>query len=474
MSRSPYPSASLSYPPNPPVTTMAVAGPTRPHNQPQFLQPLPHGTHSADASGFLHRHHYEDSPISLPPISPYPREQEKYTPAQPARHRMTHPLHMSEQHPSAPLGHVIYPPDQSPHSLGADMSSRNGSMDRGPQSPSFHLNHGLMAQPRMARKIGQRRNNYFKEDSDVNRLPAAREAYYGSESASPTDQKMQPYPDSVVMPTRPRYNDPSAQRSSPPARKPSSVMQISGLLSAPEEYELAATPRIDRELIVSHSQKPQYIVSIRQQPIAARACGFGERDRRVIDPPPIVQLSINHPSSSPNELSAMLRNPFLVVHCTLFSEDGTSEETAMPSATDRRQQRRLMGTLVASPFVGRDENDEEGCFFCFPDLSCRTPGRFRLRFQLIVLDPTRMLPGNCAPTRASVMTDAFQVFNAKDFPGMRASTKLTKQLKEQGCLISVKRGNDRSNLRARNESDDDEDGGPQALEGGQRSKRSKR
>ena len=44
----------------------------------------------------------------------------------------------------------------------------------------------------------------------------------------------------------------------------------------------------------------RYLLTMRQQPIAARACGFGERDRRVIDPPPIVQLSLRdfNPKSS--------------------------------------------------------------------------------------------------------------------------------------------------------------------------------
>jgi hypothetical protein len=49
----------------------------------------------------------------------------------------------------------------------------------------------------------------------------------------------------------------------------------------------------------------------------------------------------------------------------------------------------------------------------------------------------------------------FQVYNAKDFSGMRASTELTKRLKHQGCLISVKKGNAKSN--GKNERDDDEE-----------------
>ncbi len=61
-------------------------------------------------------------------------------------------------------------------------------------------------------------------------------------------------------------------------------------------------------------------------------------------------------------------------------------------------QRRLMGTLVSSPFVGFDDAapPQEGCFFTFPDLSCRTTGRYRLRFQLVRIDPRTMRKGDCS------------------------------------------------------------------------------
>ena len=198
----------------------------------------------------------------------------------------------------------------------------------------------------------------------------------------------------------------------------------------------------------------KYTITVRQQPLAARACGFGERDRRVIDPPPILQLVIEDPAATPEEIRARLRQPYLVVHCTLWDPIADVDASAMPGTTDKRQQRRLMGTLVSSPFVGKDEFNVEGCFFTFPDLSVRTPGRYSLRFSLCVLDPMNMQRGHRAPIRAVVKSEGFDVFNAKDFGGMRASTELTKRLKHQGCLISVKKGNAKSN-NARDEDDED-------------------
>lgn len=145
-----------------------------------------------------------------------------------------------------------------------------------------------------------------------------------------------------------------------------------------------------------------------------------------------------------------------VVHCTLYDPETGDDASAMPITTERRQQRRLMGTNIASPFFGKDENNLETCFFTFPDLSVRTPGTFSLKFSLVVLDPMKMCNGYSAPVKATVMSNPFNVFNAKDFGGMRASTNLTKALKAQGCLIPVKKGNPKSN-NARDDDDDEDD-----------------
>ncbi|KAF8534725.1 velvet factor-domain-containing protein [Trichophaea hybrida] len=185
------------------------------------------------------------------------------------------------------------------------------------------------------------------------------------------------------------------------------------------------------------SERERYQLQVRQQPVAARACGFGERDRRVIDPPPIVQLIVS--DSDPTEL----RYPFNVVHCTLWSVNGNSDETSV-IGLDKRLTRRLMGTLVSSPFVGQDEDGTEGCFFCFPDLSCRTHGKYRLRFVLMRLKPDDLQPEGYTPFITEALSDVFTVYTAKGFPGMRPSTALTKALKRQGCAISVKKGNEKA------------------------------
>ncbi|TGZ76669.1 hypothetical protein EX30DRAFT_375276 [Ascodesmis nigricans] len=247
-----------------------------------------------------------------------------------------------------------------------------------------------------------------------------------------------------------------------------------------------------RRTSISHPA-PRHRIQIRQQPAAARACGFGERDRRVIDPPPIIQLHIS--PSSPNAAPdpSELRYPFNIIHCTLYSADGQTDETSIYTA-DRRTTRRLMGTLVASPFVGVDESGVEGCFFCFPDLSCRTNGSYRLLFKLMRLEPELDSLGGSGPggggggiggngtmggggkvkILAEMMSDVFTVFTAKEFPGMRPSTALTKALKRQGCTISVKKGNEKVAAgREEGEGEGSEEGTP-PVEGGEGGKGKRR
>lgn len=195
---------------------------------------------------------------------------------------------------------------------------------------------------------------------------------------------------------------------------------------------------------------------VRQQPRAARACGFGDRDRRVIDPPPIVELKIDGPGLSEEEKRAYLRYSSYVMNCSIWDESGSRDASYMPE--EYQHQRRLMGSLVSTPFVGDDDKGVEGCFFCFSDLSCRTPGSFRLKFTLIMIDPTRAAIIKHFPILTETKTEVFQVYSAKEFPGMAASSELAKKLKEQGCIISIKKGNERTRPRGRDgQSDDEED-----------------
>ncbi|KGO71072.1 Velvet factor [Penicillium italicum] len=66
------------------------------------------------------------------------------------------------------------------------------------------------------------------------------------------------------------------------------------------------------------STQSRYHLHIRQQPIAARACGAGDRDRRPVDPPPIVQILLTDFDSNSQEDRDLLQDPRFTVGCLLF------------------------------------------------------------------------------------------------------------------------------------------------------------
>jgi len=179
-------------------------------------------------------------------------------------------------------------------------------------------------------------------------------------------------------------------------------------------------------------------IQVRQQPLAARACGFGERDRRVIDPPPIVQLVHNDPAITFERLTENW--PHLYVHCLLLAPDGRKVVTLSEEPAFSERTRSLLGTLVSSPFIGWDENSDKGCFFCFPDLSIRTPGLYRLQFVLVQLNPEIFDTAGCAPILSGAMSDVFETYAARDFPGIRHSTPLTGTLRKQGLEVALRKG----------------------------------
>lgn len=142
---------------------------------------------------------------------------------------------------------------------------------------------------------------------------------------------------------------------------------------------------------------------IRQQPRACRACGFGERDRRVIDPPPILSFESDDDDSL---------HYVIIAHASLLDEQGGQDVThAQPS--NRKLGGTLVGNLVASCISGRDEYNRPGKFFVFTDLSCRAYGNYRLRFSLVRLPIGPNQPGTVAPTIDHIVSDVFTVFSAK-------------------------------------------------------------
>ncbi|KAJ2720270.1 hypothetical protein GGI07_004708 [Coemansia sp. Benny D115] len=206
----------------------------------------------------------------------------------------------------------------------------------------------------------------------------------------------------------------------------------------------------------------RYVLTVVQQPKRARALGFGDRDRRPVDPCPIVQLHILNCDDTEN--SQLLWESSFVVHVTLFDDTGTSEYamatltsgspklSAYMTSTQNEDiyEQMVLGSLASSAHHVRGLDDKRGCFFCFPDIRVRYPGRFRLRFTLIKLHTAEAESSEPISVLKHAFSDPFIVYTAKDFPGVDESTALSKKLNLQGVGIPI-----RNKGRLKNEEDDD-------------------
>lgn len=147
--------------------------------------------------------------------------------------------------------------------------------------------------------------------------------------------------------------------------------------------------------------------------------------------------------------------------------------------------RNLIGALSASAFRLHDQNHKFGIWFILQDLSIRTDGIFRLKFNFVNVglstcansssNPTSPLTPasanssaatsgaslntSAAPVLATVFTRPFQVFSAKKFPGVIESTELSRTFAQQGIKIPIRKDGDGTGGKRRRNTEEDEDDG---------------
>ncbi|CAG8540153.1 4335_t:CDS:2 [Paraglomus occultum] len=199
-----------------------------------------------------------------------------------------------------------------------------------------------------------------------------------------------------------------------------------------------------------------YRLEVAQQPIRARMCGFGEKDRRPIDPPPVLRLIVTTPDGKPIPVSSVDHSMF-AVHAGLWSNNrkkernlvinpssmaahstGTSSSVLSWSPTCTRN---LMGSLTSSAYCLFNDHGQRGIYFIFHDLSVRTEGTFTLKFQFADISQLIRCGGHQSQVRveAEVFSESFTVYAAKKFPGMTESTDLSKAFAKQGIKIPIRK-----------------------------------
>ncbi|KAG0296741.1 hypothetical protein BGZ98_000836 [Dissophora globulifera] len=169
----------------------------------------------------------------------------------------------------------------------------------------------------------------------------------------------------------------------------------------------------------------KYVLLLRQQPQRAKVCGMKERDRRPIDPPPIIQIKLADPASDRNK--DYLQSPYLFMCCNLVRADDPMGEIVAPA------HRALAGTVVSSLNRLKDVDNSDGGFFVFGDMSVRFEGRFCLRLSLLEL-----IEGQVVHVMTTV-SNPFIVYSGKTFPGMSESTFLSRSFSDQGVRIRIRK-----------------------------------
>ncbi|KAJ2696565.1 hypothetical protein H4R19_005731 [Coemansia spiralis] len=239
----------------------------------------------------------------------------------------------------------------------------------------------------------------------------------------------------------------------------------------------------------SKGEVPKYALEMAQHPVRARMCGFGEKDRRPLDPPPVVCLRVRDDAgefmhcedvdiwrfvvsatlwapNSDGDRSIVINPNTLPSSVPVFQLPGTSAAGAAagpPTASssimplsEPVKVRNLVGTTVSNAYLLKDHNDQLNIFFIFHDLSVRTEGRFRLKFQFTII-PSEEEPR--ALVQSVAWSNIFEVYSAKTFPGMTDSTELSKAFATQGIKITIRKSiRGRSYHHHRRPSDDDPEG----------------
>ncbi|KAJ3027728.1 UNVERIFIED_CONTAM: hypothetical protein HDU68_003261, partial [Siphonaria sp. JEL0065] len=211
-----------------------------------------------------------------------------------------------------------------------------------------------------------------------------------------------------------------------PAAQPSSLSQSAA--NTPATSQQLQQQQQQQHQQQQHPKAHTHRLVIRQQPLHSRMCGFGEKvDRRPVDPPPIIQLEITS-SGSPEDV-AYLYNPYYFMYASLISLDSEDEVHILHDGKTRS----TTGSIVSSLYRLRDLDNKDGAFFVFPDLSVRMEGSYRLKFSLFEIINTEMY--YCT----SIISNPFNVYSAKKFPGMEESTFLSKAFAEQGLKIRIRK-----------------------------------
>ncbi|KAH8599791.1 velvet factor-domain-containing protein [Bisporella sp. PMI_857] len=178
-----------------------------------------------------------------------------------------------------------------------------------------------------------------------------------------------------------------------------------------------------------------------QQPKLTKKSIAKEKDRKAVDPPPVVRLRISERADPGQQF---MHSPYLFMIVSLVQAPGGP----LPPATVGQS---LSGTHVSSLHrVKNLDHKGDGAYFVWGDLSVKIEGTWILQFNLYQVDPVTEQTSYIT----SCQSDPFFVHEGKGWPGMDESTPITSHFASNGVKIRVRR-EPRSLLKKRGPAADD-------------------
>ncbi|KAK6193773.1 hypothetical protein LQW54_012129 [Pestalotiopsis sp. IQ-011] len=185
-------------------------------------------------------------------------------------------------------------------------------------------------------------------------------------------------------------------------------------------------------------------LKVLQHPKEGKAATAKDKDRKPLDPPPIVQLTVD---AAPNSRYRGLLTPdFPWTMCVARLED--AEEDNASGRTNQKSTSSASSTLIGNiassvhkAKIGDDDDKREVGVLVFPNLSVRNKGRFRLHFTAYIMPPSPdggKLEEEWVAV-AETTSEVFNVLEGRAYPGLAESTSLTRTLADQGIKLRLHR-----------------------------------
>ncbi|KAJ3324610.1 hypothetical protein HDV06_006503 [Boothiomyces sp. JEL0866] len=181
---------------------------------------------------------------------------------------------------------------------------------------------------------------------------------------------------------------------------------------------------------MANDNNKHFKLVMRQQPKFARACGNGIKDRRAVDPAPIVQVIYDNVEDDiPPYL--LEKHLMLILHINLWIIGPQNEKV--------KADRQITGSIVSSPTILRDDHD----------ISIRERGQFQLEFKLYdISGEGGALSMDSATVITTVWSNTFTCMTPKDYPGMVEPSDLIRSFASQGLPLPIRK------VRNQNDHDD--------------------